>query len=552
MPKITNLFYEPSTKLVIAFFLLGIVVNLLFLSYLYFKYRKENSYASTIIKTVWWSFIVSFSPFVCLSFIPQLLWRDDFVSSLYTGWFVLILPISFAYLIMSKQLYDIQLVLRRLVFTMILSVIPSGIITGLAAVIFERDASPKHLVFIFFLTLIILTFVLYSLEYFATKLEAVIFPRKHNLQLALKKISTNLQTISSFRELKEMILTDIVQTLQVFGGALAFQYKDTIETICEGEIRERDVEALIRSGTGTEMYTCLEINRHEEFTSYLVMTRKKTNTLLGKEEVQWLTLIVSYLAVSLENMHLIRKLNMKLRKVAAYVPNELTGQDFIWYRKLMFELQETERSRIVTELYDSTMQDLDLLKQRLASAAGSGTIPPKEAKQVRSIMDYVEVMQSNLRHRCFELYPSLLSELGLIRTVNKLMEDERAACPFELDFSADNAEAVEGWDMDTKRHLYRIIQELLSNAKKHSKATIVTFLLLVIDNEAHLHYHDDGIGFDPVRIETGKLSASGAGLAQMRSRVLHLDGHLELKTSEGCGLRMRIIVPLNGKISAVS
>lgn len=45
----------------------------------------------------------------------------------------------------------------------------------------------------------------------------------------------NLGTISSFRELKDMVLVDIVSTLQVTGGAIVFQYKDEVEIICEGK-----------------------------------------------------------------------------------------------------------------------------------------------------------------------------------------------------------------------------------------------------------------------------------------------------------------------------
>ena len=378
---------------------------------------------------------------------------------------------------------------------------------------FNMSWKKSKFMFIFVGSMILVSTVLYAAEYLTTRLEPFLFPRKFALQSALKKISRNLGTISSFRELKEIILVDIVSTLQVKGGAIVFQYKNDSEIICEGEIDTSEVQQLINSSSLLDhpLYTCMEMNSHEEYTSYLIMTRKKTNTLLAKEERQWLQLITSYLEVSLENVHLIRKLTARLQQLASELPHETAANDIQWFRKVMFELQEEERIRIANDLHDTTMQDLFFLKRRISSLADKSTMHQEDQVQLKSMNNFVDMINASLRQSCFELNPHLLKELGLIQTLKMYLEKESYTTPFELEFQAGHAAVIETKDLLTKRHIFRIVQELLNNAKKHSQASKVTFQIMEKDNYFCLIYEDDGVGFhdrDEVHLEIG---ASGMG-----------------------------------------
>jgi two-component system sensor histidine kinase ComP len=385
-----------------------------------------------------------------------------------------------------------------------------------------------------------------------TRLERFMFPRKHALQAALKRISKDLTSTSSFRELKDLILLDIVNTLQVYGGAIVFKYRDSTEIISEGEIDQTEIERLIDQEHPQEHpeLMCFEINRHEEYTSYLIMTRKKSNTRLGLEEVQWLNLIISYLAVSLENVYLIRKLTDKLNRLASQLPDEQEAQDFNWFRKLTFELQERERIRIATDLHDTTMQDLFFLKRKLAAIGDKYVLPAEAKDSIHSLIEYVEIINVNLRQSCFDLHPYLLQEIGLVRTIEKIIERESYSCPFQIRFDAAGANAIERKDLEVKRHLFRIVQELLNNAKKHSEATLVSIRLTASNGKFLLHYRDDGVGFDPDRLIAPDVGTSGVGMEQLRSRILHLQGHLELDASRGTGVDLRISFPTKEGLTA--
>ncbi|TXK73501.1 sensor histidine kinase [Paenibacillus sp. N3.4] len=372
------------------------------------------------------------------------------------------------------------------------------------------------------------------------------FPRKYHLQLALKKISKNLSTITSFRELKDIILTDIVKTLNVYGGAIVFQYANSFETIGEGDMDLVEIERGLSEGTLDEStYSLFEINRNEEYASYLVTTKKKTNTLLGLEEKQWLNLIISYLAVSLENVYLIRKLTMKLHELASQIPNEHAGQEFVWLRKSLFELQEQERFRIATDLHDTTMQDILLIRRKLTSYLDNND----DRQQVLQVIKHLDLVNENLRQSCFELNPHLLQKIGLIKTIEATIELDIGSHDFETDFHVEGKQRIELVDLEIKKHLFRIFQELMHNAKKHSHASKVSIKLTVLGSYICLFYNDNGVGLDTEALANDKrlrtVANSGLGLEQMKSRVVHLNGHLELQSNKGNGLALTIRIPIN-------
>jgi two-component system sensor histidine kinase ComP len=551
-PVAVQYIYNPSLLVTIFFFLFGLALNFIQLTKIFITFRKQSVYLSSMIKTIWISLFISFFPFACFSFFPMLLGKDAILDPYYSSWIILFFPISFAYLIISKQLYDIDTLLRRFLFTTIISIVPAIIIVSLFDLLLSWDAQLTKLLMFFIIVLLIFSFVLYSLEYLTSKLEPVVFPRKHQLQSALRKISKNLGSISSFREIKEIILVDIVQTLQVYGGAVVFKYPHHMEAISEGDINAEEVEELLESGWFDDhpTYTCFEINHHEEYTSYLVMTRKSTNTMLGLEDRQWLNLIISYLAVSLENVYLIRKLTMKMQELAAQLPNEEAGDDFVWFRKLMFELQEKERMRIATDLHDTTIQDLFFLKKRFAGIMDKLKMNPEQQEQFRSVIEFVEIINTNLRQSCFDLHPHLIQEIGLVQTVEKLVERESYESSIEIQFHAERTNLIEKQDLDTKRHLFRMIQEMITNAKKHSHANRVNIQLVTTNDTFSLLYEDNGVGFDEGQLVKKQIGASGIGMEQIKSRTLYLNGNYHLQTSKGSGVKIQITIPMREGLTA--
>jgi len=535
-------------------FLIGIVLDFILLSTAYWKHRNERTYHSSLVKTIWISLLVSFTPFVSLTIIPKIigtLLPFGFVNSIYTGSFLLFFPASFAYLMVTKQLFDLHIVARRVLVAAAMALIPSAVLVFVTLLFGSKKPVDSYLL-LFVLFEAVIAALLYSMEYFTTKLEPIVFPRKHQLREAIGNVANKLGSITSFRELKDIILIDIVDTMQVHGGAIVFRSGGELETIAAGHIDTAEVERLIGATDTPEhpAYICLPVSRNEEYSSFLILTLKTTNTRLSREEIEWLNLIVSYLSISLENVYLIRKLLSRLQSLASLLPDEQEATEVNWFRKLMFELQEKERARIAGDLHDTTMQDLIFLKYRFEGVMTNYSLQPKDEQEIRNLLDYVEIITTNLRQSCFELHPYLLKDHGLVETVKRFVRLEAAVCSFNLSFDADGANEIERMDLDWKKHVFRICQEFVSNAKKHAEASEVRLTLLAAGGTIRLGYEDDGVGFDPNESKVREIGGSGFGMEQLKGRIVMLGGKWELLTGKGEGVQFRIQFPMKGQQSA--
>jgi two-component system sensor histidine kinase ComP len=121
---------------------------------------------------------------------------------------------------------------------------------------------------------------------------------------------------------------------------------------------------------------------------------------------------------------------------------------------------------------------------------------------------------------------------------------ERTTAEFKIDFSVTGIQLIEEQGLEVKQHLFRMVQELLNNAKKYSRASEIGFVLQYREGCIELDYSDDGVGFEERQSAVREVGSSGQGLEQLKSRVLSLDGSYELSTSPGKGVRFNAQIPV--------
>ena len=207
------------------------------------------------------------------------------------------------------------------------------------------------------------------------------------------------------------------------------------------------------------------------------------------------------------------------------------------YMRKVGQAQEDERKRISRELHDDSIQALVVVSRELDDiATGDAKITPKDIrKEIRKIIE-------GLRRFSQELRPSILDDLGLIPAVKWLTSD--LIKNYGIEVNTEITGPQRNLPQETELMLFRIIQEALTNIRRHSQATRATVRLEFSDRNITVIVQDNGKGFEKTHgvsdlARTGKL-----GLAGMRERAELLGGTIHVETKPGRGTTLTVDVPL--------
>ena len=198
--------------------------------------------------------------------------------------------------------------------------------------------------------------------------------------------------------------------------------------------------------------------------------------------------------------------------------------------------------RLGFDLHDGPLQEIVALAEeiRTASTQISAVVPDDFRQRVRGRFNDVHARLGALDESLRQIAHSVRSTTAVARPVADAIESELIALENATDIAADLE--VEG-DLSSlsdsqKIVLFRVVQEALSNVRKHSEAESVSVVLRSRRTFVDLTVADDGRGFDPRRLDTHRL-----GLAGISERVRLLGGAVEIETSPGAGTTVRATLP---------
>jgi PAS domain S-box-containing protein len=207
-------------------------------------------------------------------------------------------------------------------------------------------------------------------------------------------------------------------------------------------------------------------------------------------------------------------------------------------RKLI-EAQEQERSRIARELHDDINQRLALLSVEIQQVR---EVSPITYGELRSRMDElgkrtseISAVVQSLSH---ELHSSRLEYLGLVSAMKGFCKEFGDKHKVEIDFS--NEGIPSGIPPEISLCLFRIMQEGLQNALKHSGVKFFEVELHGSPAEIRLTVRDSGVGYEP---ELAK-DTPGLGLMSMRERVRLVKGTISITSKPQSGTEINVRVPL--------
>lgn len=198
-----------------------------------------------------------------------------------------------------------------------------------------------------------------------------------------------------------------------------------------------------------------------------------------------------------------------------------------------------ERNRIARELHDSVKQQVFASSMQLGAARAllEGSPSPEDQQAAARHLDEADRLnrqaQNELNALIRQLRPRALEGKGLSRALRELAEDWSRQTGIAARVDVETGQNDPPLPLHVEQALYRVAQEALANAAKHSQAGSVRLGYTRSARQACLTIEDDGVGFDP-----NQAYGRGVGLKSMRERVESIDGRLEIIAEPGKGSKL--------------
>lgn len=279
---------------------------------------------------------------------------------------------------------------------------------------------------------------------------------------------------------------------------------------------------------GFAVAACIPLRSQERVVGVLILqsTEKRSFDPKGTE---WMQAIGNHLGIAIENALLYREVESRVEELTGEVQNLAVLQ---------------ERERLAREMHDGFAQSLGYLHLQLATA--SALIREGRMDEAREAVAQTEQVvgetYDDVREVISNLRSTLLKEGGLVPTLAEYVPE------FGLRYDLDTR-IVADPDLDDLRlpeaselQLLRIVQEALSNVRKHARARQAWVTLAARNGHFHLEVEDDGIGFN---MEDLVPRGEGHyGLSVMRERASGLGGHCSIQSRPGQGTAVRVDIPI--------
>jgi signal transduction histidine kinase len=202
-------------------------------------------------------------------------------------------------------------------------------------------------------------------------------------------------------------------------------------------------------------------------------------------------------------------------------------------RKLI-ESQEQERARIGRELHDDINQRLAMLAVELERLPEN---PSEVSNHVQELRKEIIEISNDVQALSHELHSSKLEYLGVVAGIKSWCKEFGERQRMEIDFKDEVSSTL---PLEVGLSLFRVIQEALHNAQKHSDVKRIEVQLREDSGEIHLVVSDLGRGFD---LETA-MQGRGLGLTSMQERVRLVNGTIAIESKPRHGTSVHVRVPL--------
>ncbi|WP_431808865.1 sensor histidine kinase [Lysinibacillus sphaericus] len=541
--RFIDLFFRESSNfsslLMLAYFSINTCQSIFILSKL--NIQNERLEHSIFLKTSLFIQIIAFGPFIFLHVFPLVIGlpyvRDDIVSL-----FLFAQPVGYIYLFMTKELFDINFMISRLRYYIILSVVPSLSISGIVVLFFiNSNINLINFIAVFLCSLLIYTIFLFIKDQVDFKFRHQFINSKHDfsdkLDQFVSKLSEVIKNEDLFKlainEIGDVLTTKIISIIELKLTDSSFEIKNQRSPV---PISNKQQQLMLKMENGDLMKCdgligCC-VTKNEQSKVYIWVGDKADNTSLNMNEKIWLSTVTKYIGLVYDNINIISNLAKSIEN-NILIPSSPTLSCFL------FQLSEKERHRLATDLHDGALQEQIILYRKLEHFILQEELNECTKLKLIEIQHDMKQVIDHIRLTCQELIPYFLNEVGLSLSLKNLCSQFEKRANFKIQYEIEYIR-TEKKNYDMNLSLYRIIQELLNNAQKHSEASLLFIMLWSADNNIYIDYRDDGIGIMDTSV---LINNPSIGIRSINERIKNHNGTINYISSEGKGLEINITIP---------
>lgn len=204
-------------------------------------------------------------------------------------------------------------------------------------------------------------------------------------------------------------------------------------------------------------------------------------------------------------------------------------------------IAEEERTRIAREIHDELGHLLTALKFDMDELIDQDDLTMNSVKdELATMIGMVDSLIDSVRKIATELRPGILDHLGLFPAIEWQIKQFRMRTKICCSLVMNEKDVT--FDKNETTIIYRIVQEILTNITRHSKATHVKVVIKKQEDDFVIKFSDNGIGFNP----HGNNNMHSLGLMGMKERALSIGGELNIESLPGKGTSITFSLPKVG------
>lgn len=269
-----------------------------------------------------------------------------------------------------------------------------------------------------------------------------------------------------------------------------------------------------------------------QWTSLKTLDRRLDSLILGKESEEKDTMLVADFSSIEHKFQQLERVVAEQKQAARRLAREKTENQ----ETLIQEMVSQERQRLARELHDSVSQQLFAASMMMSAInENRESVPSIETKQLAMVEEMIQQSQLEMRALLLHLRPVPLNGKSLKEGIDDLLIELTQKVPLSIHWTTEDI----SMDRAMEDHLFRIVQESISNTLRHAKASRLDVLNVWRDGFIILRISDDGVGFNSEQTKMGSY-----GLQNMHERAIEIGGTLKIISLPAKGTKLEVKVPL--------